>query len=131
MLHAGGGGPRAIRVLKYTMDSHSQATPKPSWTWRSEPGCSVSLVLLGVVLISLAAGSAAKLVVLGRWASGICGDWAPPGWKNDPRCDGSLLRWSDVGYLTAKWSAGALCLAIVWLLVRLVRRIPPGSVRAA
>lgn len=107
-----------LRVLSATMDRPLPTKLTCCSAWRPEPGCWICLVLGGVVLISLAVGIGAVVTALGRWMGGVCGDWAPPGWKDDPRCDGSLYDWMIAGLATAKWSAAALCLASAWLVVR-------------
>jgi hypothetical protein len=104
------------------MGSPLRAKPAHSRAWRSEPAAWLCLILASVVLISLAVGIGAEVVALGRWMSATCGEWAPPSSKNDPRCDGSLYYVSIAGFRTAKWSAGGLCLASVWLIVRIIVR---------
>ena len=95
-----------------------ETKPTHSWVWRSEPAVWFCVALASAVLVGLHVGVWADITVLGRWMGGICGEWAPPSAKNDPRCDGSLYWVSIAGYETAKWSAGGLCLAGVWLIVR-------------
>lgn len=82
------------------MDSPWQRKP-----WRSEPAAWLCLVFAGVVVISLAVGIGADLALLTRLNRRVCGEWAPPGWKNDPRCDGSLYPLKRRAYTTAKWMA--------------------------
>ena len=105
--------------MRAMMDAPPQTKSTHSWAWRSDPAVWLCVALASVVLIGLAVGIGADVTALGRWMGGICGEWAPPSAKNDPRCDGrSLLSWRVAGYSTAKWSGGGLCLAGVWLMVR-------------
>ena len=103
------------------MDSPLQTKLTHSWAWRSDPAVWLCLALASVVLIGLAVGIWAEVTALGRWMGGICGEWGPPSAKNDPRCDGSLYSVWVAGFKTAKWSAGGLGLACVWLIVRKTR----------
>jgi hypothetical protein len=88
----------------------------------SEPAARLCLVLTAALLLAVAVGFGAEMMALGRWFGGVCGDWAPPGWRNDPRCDGSLFDLQKGAYSTARVIGGALGLASVWLIARIVRR---------
>lgn len=99
------------------MDFPSRARPSDSSTWHSQPAGRLCLVLASFVLIALAVGKGAEVVALGRWMGRVCGEWAPPGWRNDPRCDGSVLVLKRRAYTVAKWSGGGLSLAFGWLIV--------------
>jgi hypothetical protein len=80
-------------------------------------------VLLGVSFCtSLMIGLWAHYLPVARWAGGTCGEWAPPGWKDDPRCKQNLLPWKEGGYAVAKWSGAAFLVVLGWLAVRTVRR---------
>lgn len=84
---------------------------------RSEPAAWFCLALAGVLFLSIAVGIGAHVTLLGRWMGGMCGDWAPPGWKSDPRCDGSLYKVEDRAFAIAWFAGGGLCLACAWLVV--------------
>jgi hypothetical protein len=99
------------------MTSPSRIPRRPS-RWRSDLTFWLCVFLASVALISLAVGKGAELVAVGRWMRGVCGEWAQPGWKNDPRCDGSLLRIKRPAYAIAKWSGAGLLLSCAWLVVR-------------
>ncbi|MGE5785209.1 MAG: hypothetical protein ACM3ZE_11495 [Myxococcales bacterium] len=99
-------------------------TPSPL---RKEPAFWVCVVLVSAALMSVTVGVGARVTYLGQWMGGICGEWAPPGWRNDPRCDGSLKTLEQRAYTTAKWCGGALPFACAWLVVRRKQRRPRRS----
>lgn len=108
-------------MLVMRMDSASKLRLSGSRVWRIQPAVCLCILLLCVVLTSLAVGMGARVTYVGRWMSGVCGEWAPPGWRNDPRCDGSLYPLERCAYRTAKWSGGGLAAGCVWLIVRRAR----------
>ena len=90
------------------------AMKNPRRRWRAGPAATICTIFAASFIASLFAGACADTVLVGRWMAGTCGEWAPPGWKNDPRCDGSLYPLEVRAFTIAKWSAGGLCLASAW-----------------
>jgi len=82
--------------------------------WRGGTEATVCVVLATVFAISLSVRIYADITMLGRWMGAICGEWAPPSSKYDPRCDDTLfkLKWRAVE--VARWSGSGLCLASTW-----------------
>jgi hypothetical protein len=76
------------------------------------------LVLASIVLVSLVVGGWARLAPVALWMGGVCGEWAPPSSRHDPRCLENLLPREGRAFATAKWSAGGLLIASLWLLDR-------------
>jgi hypothetical protein len=76
----------------------------------------ICLAIAGVLLICIAIGVGAQVTLLGRWMAGACGEWAPPGWQKDARCDGSLFLVGDRAYAAARYVAGALFVTCAWFL---------------
>lgn len=85
---------------------------------RSEPAAWLCLVLASVVVISLVVAIGADLALLTVLNRRVCGEWAPPGWQNDARCDGSLYPLKRHAYATARWSGGGLIVIGGWLFMR-------------
>jgi hypothetical protein len=48
------------------------------------------------------------LTVLSRWMGRVCGEWAPPESKWDPRCGGSITLWAKAGIVVGWVGLGGL-----------------------
>lgn len=73
-------------------------------------------MLAAILVVSFLVGVGTEVLLLARWASGVCGEWAQPSSITDPRCDGTLDVVRHRAYPIAKWSGGAFCVALIWLL---------------
>jgi hypothetical protein len=122
--HLLGHSNTSVALLKTPMVSehHNEVGPLSSRRTWSDPAAKLSLLIAAALAVSVAVAAGAHLTLLGRWMSGTCGDWAPPGWGADPRCDGSLYLLKDRAFVAAGVSGAGLCLAFAWLMIRKKRR---------
>jgi hypothetical protein len=80
------------------------------------------ILVIGLTLACLFIGLGARVLSMGRWASGVCGEWASAGWREDSRCDGSLDLVERSSLTAARVGGVVLLLTSVWLATRSNKR---------
>jgi hypothetical protein len=111
-----------VRRLRRVWISVMKTKPTPPRLPRWTPAAWLCLILAIIALVSLTVAMSASVASMGRWMGAVCGEWAPPGWKQDARCDETLEGVREYALTVARFGAAGFCLAAVWVAERRRKR---------